>query len=70
MFGENLKFALQNKEITQTRLAQELGISQQAINRWCHGITQPDNDTLVKIAQYLDVSTDFLLGNEKKKKQI
>ena len=64
MFGERLKFILQEKNITQLQLSQELGLTQQAINRWCQKITQPDHTTLVEVAKYLKVSTDFLLGND------
>lgn len=64
MFSERLTLILKQKDITQLQLAQELGITQQAVNRWCKKITQPDNDTIVKIAKYLKVSTDFLLGND------
>lgn len=67
MFGERLKWALDANNIKQTNLAKELGISQQGVNRWCQNLTQPDNDTIVKIAQYLNVSTDYLLGNDRKK---
>ncbi len=43
-------------------LANHLNISRTTISMWESGNCQPDNDTLVKIAEYFDVSTDFLLG--------
>lgn len=64
MFGERLRIVLNERDITQLQLSQELGLTQQAINRWCQNITQPDNDNIVKIAKYLKVTTDFLLGND------
>lgn len=64
MFGERLKNVLQDKDISQLKLAQELGFTQQAINRWCNNITEPDNKTIVAIAKYLNISTDYLLGND------
>lgn len=66
MFGERLKLVLDNNEIKQVDLARHLNLSQQAINRWCQNITRPDFETLVKIADFLNVSTDFLLGKEEK----
>ena len=63
MFGERLKNVLQDKDISQLKLAQELGYTQQAVNRWCNNITEPDNKTIVAIAKYLNISTDYLLGN-------
>mgnify|MGYP000144063095 CR=1 FL=1 len=64
MFGDKLKFILDSKNITQIQLAKELNMTQQAINRWCQNITQPDINTIIKIAKYLDVSIDYLLGND------
>lgn len=64
MFGERLKSILQDREISQTKLADILNTTSQCVNRWCNNITQPDNDTIVEIAQFLGVSTDFLLGND------
>lgn len=66
MFGERLTNVLQDKEISQITLSQKLGVTQQAVNRWCKNKTEPDNNMIVKIAQYLDISTDYLLGNDKK----
>lgn len=64
MFGERLKNILQDNDISQLKLAQELGYTQQAVNRWCNNITEPDNKTIVAIAKYLNISTDYLLGND------
>lgn len=64
MFKERLTIVLQTKNISQVQLSKELGFTSAAINRWCKGITEPDNKTIVKIAKYLKVSTDYLLGND------
>lgn len=64
MFGNRLKSILQDSDITQLKLAQELGYTPQAVNRWCNNITEPDNKTIVNIAKYLNVSTDYLLCND------
>ena len=64
MFSQRLRSILEEKEISQIQLAKELNLSGPAINKWCQGITEPDNSTLVKVAKLLNVSTDFLLGND------
>lgn len=66
MFSERLKLALENSNISQVRLAQELELTGPAVNRWCNNVTEPDNKTIVKIANILGVSTDYLLGNDVK----
>lgn len=64
MFGNRLKLILEEKNISQVQLAEALGFTSPAINRWCQHLTQPDMNTIVKIAKFLNVSTDFLLGND------
>lgn len=47
---------------TQKELSSVLGISRQAIGYYRDGISSPDFENLVKIANYFNVSTDYLLG--------
>jgi transcriptional regulator with XRE-family HTH domain len=52
--------------VTQARLAKDLGISQSAINRYEHSsVAIPDN-VLLKYADYFDVSADYILGRTDK----
>ena len=52
----------EHKEVTQQMLADVLGKSRQAISYYCDGSSSPDWETLVKIANFFSVSTDYLLG--------
>ncbi len=56
-----MKFLRNKKRITQQRLAIELGINQNTLSRYETGQRQADYDTLIKIADYFDVSIDYLL---------
>lgn len=56
-----LKFLRNKKRITQQRLAIELGINQNTLSRYETGQRQADYDTLIKIADYFNVSIDYLL---------
>lgn len=47
---------------SQARLAAALSISQQTVSDYEHGKTNPDEATMVKIADLLNVSVDYLLG--------
>ena len=47
---------------TQAELAGYLSKTRQSITYYCDGSSSPDWETLVKIADYFDVSTDYLLG--------
>lgn len=61
-FAERLKRLRSQRNITQVRLAHLLGISPRVYNRWENGDAVPHFDTVVKIAQALDVSLDEFAG--------
>ncbi len=63
MFGEKLKSLRESDNISQTRLAKEIGFSQSAIAAWENETREPGLNTLLKIARYFNVSTDYLLCN-------
>lgn len=67
MFGDRIKKLRDDNNVSQFELSEFLGISQQALSKWENGKTQPDNDSLVKLANYFNVSTDYLLGNSESK---
>ena len=48
-------------------MAEKLGISQPAYASWERGVKKPTQDNLVKIAQTLNVSVDYLVGNSEEK---
>ncbi len=52
----------EEKGISQMRLAIELCISQNSISRFENGVRKPDYDTLIQIADYFNVSLDYLVG--------
>lgn len=63
-FGEKIKFLRLEKSINQTMLAKELNVTKATVSHWETHMQEPDFDTLVKIAKYFQVTTDFLLGLE------
>ncbi|WP_270615271.1 helix-turn-helix domain-containing protein [Streptococcus salivarius] len=62
-FSERLKELRKQAGLTQVDVAEKLGISQPAYASWERGVKKPTQDNLVKIAQVLSVSVDFLVGN-------
>lgn len=62
-FPERLRSLMAKEKITQTALADRLGITRASINTYVCGKSEPCLQYLVAIAQYFDVSTDYLLGN-------
>lgn len=59
---ENLKKLRNNHNLTQQDLSLQLNISQQVYSRYEKGSREPDFETLIKIADYFNVSLDYLLG--------
>jgi transcriptional regulator with XRE-family HTH domain len=57
-----LKQLRKEKHITQIRLAIELGTNQNAISRYENETHEADYQTLIAIADYFNVSVDYLLG--------
>ena len=66
-FSERLKKLRKDTGLTQVDVASKLGISQQAYASWERGAKKPTQENLVKIAQILDVSIDYLVGNSEEK---
>lgn len=62
-----LKELRKQKGLTQTQVAQYIGISQNNYSYWENGKVKIDNDSLQKLADLFDVSVDYLLGREEKK---
>lgn len=60
--GEKLALLRENKEIYQKELATYLEVSIGTISNYEKGIHEPDLETLCKLADYYEVSADYLLG--------
>ncbi len=63
-FAERLREARSARGLTQLRLAELLEISPRVYNRWERGIAAPRLDTVVRLAEILEVSLDELLGRK------
>ena len=62
MLGNRLKDLRYQKEITQEELGKVLNKTKNNISQYETGKRQPDNETLIKISEYFQVSLDYLLG--------
>lgn len=54
------------KNYTQSKLSSLLGVSRSAVSMWEIGSSEPDTETISKMAELFGVSTDYLLGREEK----
>ena len=62
MFGENLKTLRKQKGFSQEELATRLHVVRQTISKWEKNLSVPDADTLIRLAETLEVSVSELLG--------
>ena len=53
------------KKITAKELAEQVNVAESTMSLYENGKREPDFETLSKIARYLEVSTDYLLGLSK-----
>ncbi len=62
MIGEVIRKYRKKKELTQEEMANLLGVTAPAVNKWENGISMPDISLLSPIARLLDVSLNELLS--------
>lgn len=60
-FGKRLKHLIDKKEITQAEFALIFNTSPTTIGRYVKDIRFPDQETLIKISDFFNVSLDYLL---------
>lgn len=64
MFHENLKMIRKANGFTQEELAKKINVVRQTVSKWEKGLSVPDADTLLLIAEVLETSVSELLGSE------
>lgn len=62
IFPKRLKKLRKEKELTQKEIAPLLGIKQNTYSDWETGKSEPNLENVVKLAEILGITTDFLLG--------
>lgn len=61
IFGKKLKELRLEKGLSQRKLGEIFNVCNQTVSFWESGSREPDLDALVEIAQYFDVSVDYLV---------
>ncbi len=64
MFSARIKELRLDKQLSQADLAKAMSVNQRTISNWEKSVRQPDFETLAKLAEFFQVSTDYLLGLE------
>ena len=64
MFQDNLKALRKRKGITQEELATRLNVVRQTVSKWEKGLSVPDSELLIKLAEVLEAPVSQLLGSK------
>lgn len=62
MLSENLKILRKAKGLSQEELAIKLNVVRQTVSKWEKGLSVPDSEMLIRLAEVLDTSVTVLLG--------
>jgi transcriptional regulator with XRE-family HTH domain len=62
--GKRILDLLEQKNLTQREFAKIIGITEVSVSRYINGKHIPHTDILSKMAETLETTTDYLLGNE------
>jgi len=65
-FADRLKEIRKAKGVTQKAMAEHLGMTEQAYQKYEYAMREPNHETTIKLADFFDVSTDYLLGRSDK----
>ena len=67
---KNLKKLRTESGISQRELAENIGVSQQSINKYENHNIEPDIETLIRMADFFDTSVDYLVGHSRIRRRI
>lgn len=70
MFKDRLRQTREEKNISQTEMAKKIGIAVTTYRNYENTFREPTYDILINIAKELNVSIDYLLGNDSKKSKL
>ena len=67
LLSKNLLILRKSRNLTQLELANKLNYSDKSISKWEHGDAIPDIEVLKRIADFYDVTVDYLISDNSKK---
>lgn len=62
VFGKRLRMLRREKDIVMTELAEAVGLTQATVSKYENGKRIPNIEIIQRLARYLNVSTDYLIG--------
>lgn len=66
--SDSIKKLRKKNNMTQDELAEKLCVTRQAVSSWENGKTEPDVETLTRLAEIFDVSVEYIIYGKAKKR--
>lgn len=66
MLNENIKRLRMARGLNQVEFARVMGVSKQCVSNWENDNVMPSIEMLIKIADFFNVTTDYILGRNEK----
>lgn len=63
ILGEKLQNLRKENMLSQEKLAELVGVSRQAVSKWETGLSNPDTENLIKLAEIFNISIDEFTGS-------
>ena len=63
-FAERLSEMLEVQHLSKRAFAEKIGVSAMSVSDWTNGNVQPTAENIYLAAEYLKISSDYLLGLE------
>ena len=67
MLSEMIKSLREDAGFSQSQLAKKLDVTRSSVNAWEMGLSTPTTHYIVELAKLFHVSTDYILGLDKKR---
>lgn len=64
LIAKRIKDLMKNEKLTQMQLATALGRGQSSVSDWINAKSEPSIENLWKLADFFDVSIDYLIGRK------
>ncbi len=64
LIAQRIEDLMKNEKLTQMQLAKAIGVGQSSVSDWLNSKSEPSVENLWKLADFFDVSVDYLIGRK------
>ena len=68
--GKRIRKLRTERKVSQELLAEHMDVSRQAVSKWENGTSSPDTNNLIRLAEFFDVSVEYLATGKVKQENI